>query len=61
MMVRRKQVQKKNHNRAITVLILAMGLAAFVSLNANAFLLSSTLYIGLSVVSIFLFFIWNRF
>lgn len=53
--------QKKNHNRAITVLVFAMFVSAFVSLNANTFLLSSGLYIGMSILSVFLYFAWNKF
>ena len=52
---------QKNHNRAVTVLIFGMIVASFVSLNANLFLLSSALYIGLSLLSIILYFIWNKF
>ena len=53
--------KKQNHNRAVTIGILAMVVAAFVSLNANKFLLSSALYIGLTIISIFLYFAWNKF
>jgi hypothetical protein len=60
-MIRLTEEQRKNHNRAITIIILGMILAAFVSLNANRFLLSSALYLGLLALSIFLFFVWNKF
>lgn len=60
-MVKLSNEQRKNHNRAITVLVFTMFLAAFVSLNANKFLLSSGLYIGMSLISIVLYFVWSRF
>lgn len=59
-MVINKQ-KKENHNRAIVMVILAMFIAIFVSLNAGEFLISSALYIGILIVSIFLYFIWNKF
>lgn len=53
--------QKNNHNRLITVGIFSIFVAAFISINANKFLLSSGLYIGMVAISIFLLLIWHRF
>ena len=52
---------QKNHNRAVTVLIFGMIITSWVLINANEFLLPAFLYIVLGGISVFLYFVWNKF
>lgn len=52
---------RKNHNRAIVVLIIALFSAAWVMINAGQLLLPGVMYIVIVSISIFLYFIWNKF
>lgn len=60
-MVKLTSEQKKNYNRGVVILVLAIFFAAWVSISANALLLPSGIYGGMSIVSIILFFVWDKF
>ena len=60
-MVKLTEEQRKNHNRTITILVFGMLIASWVMINANEFLLPAFLYIVLGIISVFLYFVWNKF
>ena len=60
-MERLTETQRKNHNRAITILVLGMIITSWVLINSREFLLPAFLYIALGIISIYLYFVWNRF
>lgn len=53
--------QKKNHNRIMTVIVLGLLVTAWVPINAGIWVIPATIYIGMGVFSIFLYWAWNKF
>ena len=55
------KTEKKNHNRAITVLVLGIIITLFLIFNSPEGFSAGILYAILGIASIFSYFIWDKF
>ena len=53
--------QRMNHNRAIVLILIALFSSAWVMINAGDLIVSGVMYIMILAISLFLYFVWNRF
>jgi len=60
-MAKLQEEQRKNHNRAIVLIIFALIVLAWVVINAGEFIFSVTVYGIILGISLLFYFIWSRF